>query len=173
MGMVSGSIDRLVVGALAPMRRQFGTQLRRPIEAQRRVLGRMVRRGVFTRFAEDHDLGGVRDYETFQARVPLRRFDAFAPYVVRIQDGEHDVLLPGRPVYWARTSGTTGEEKLMPLYPAALAQSRRTFQTALALYLAHRPQTPLAGTRWLRTHRHAPRSSPTIAERRRQRRSHD
>jgi GH3 auxin-responsive promoter len=108
-----------------------------------------VRVGRATRFGHEHGLDGARDYEGFRRRVPLRRYEDFQPMLDLIRAGTPDVLAPGRPRYWGRTGGTTGKDKLLPIYPSAIAQSRRTFELALALHLARHPAMGLWGKKLL------------------------
>jgi hypothetical protein len=142
-------LSRILSLALAGTRRRFEAMKRDPAAAQARALRRLVRAGRDTRFGREHGLDGVRDYQGFRRRVPLRRYEDFQPMLDLIRAGEPDVLARGTPRYWGRTGGTTGKDKLLPIYPAAIAQSRRSFELALALHLARHPGMGLWGKKLL------------------------
>lgn len=142
-------LSRILSVALSGTRRRFEAMKRAPVAAQDLALDRLLQAGRATRFGQEHGLEHVRDYPGFRRSVPLRRYQDFQPMLDRIRQGEADVLSAGRPRYWGRTGGTTGQDKLLPIYPSAIAQSRRTFELALALHLARRPDLGLWGKRLL------------------------
>ena len=53
--------------------------------------------------------------KTFRNKVPVRDYEGLKKYIKLIEEGEKDVLWPGSPVYFAKTSGTTSGEKLIPI----------------------------------------------------------
>ncbi|HVE84099.1 MAG TPA: GH3 auxin-responsive promoter family protein [Myxococcales bacterium] len=142
-------LSTLLSFALTGTRRRFQAMKRDQPAAQAGALRHLVRVGRGTRFGREHGLDGVRDYGDFRRRVPLRRYEHFQPYLDLIRAGGPDVLAAGRPRYWGRTGGTTGKDKLLPIYPSAIAQSRRTFNLALALHLARHPELGLWGKKLL------------------------
>src|SRR5512140_3119055 len=142
-------LSRILSFALAGTRRRFESMKRDQVQAQERALARLLRTGRATAFGREHGLDGARDHQGFARRVPLRRYEDFRPWLDRIRQGERDVLAAGRPRYWGRTGGTTGQDKLLPIYPSAIAQSRKTFELALALHLARRPDLGLWGKKLL------------------------
>ena len=68
-----------------------------------------------TRFGKDHHLKDVRTPADFAQAVPLRDYEKLRAYVDRMVDGEPNVLWPGRPLYYAKTSGTTSGAKYIPI----------------------------------------------------------
>src|SRR5712671_2635237 len=112
-------ISRILSLALTATRRRFEAMKRDQVAAQGRALERLVRAGRDTRFGREHRLDEVRYYDDFRRRVPLRRYEHFQPMLDLIRAGEPDVLAAGRPRYWGRTGGTTGQDKLLPIYPSA------------------------------------------------------
>jgi len=86
-----------------------------PVETQQKVFEALIASAKNTAFGKDHDFGNIRSHEDFAARVPIRDYEAFKPYVERIVSGESDVTWPGQPLYFAKTSGTTSGAKYIPL----------------------------------------------------------
>lgn len=103
------------------------------IAEQERTLRSLCRRAGQTRFAREHDLAGVVSIASYQTRVPLREYLDFKPRLERALDGEFDVVWPGRPTYWVKTSGTTAGDKVLPVTSDALALHRRGGWDALAM----------------------------------------
>jgi hypothetical protein len=112
---------------------------------QRRTLLRLVRRARHTQFGRDHDFDRVHSVDDFRLRVPLRDYEAFwSQYWSKPFPHLQGVTWPGAIPYLALSSGTTsGTTKYIPVSREMLASNRRAALTALALFLASRPGTPL------------------------------
>lgn len=114
-------------------------------EVQKEILLSLVRHCSKTRFGKDHDFAGIHIIKDYQARVPLRDYDAFwrdywQPAFPRLSN----LTWSGRIPYLALSSGTTtGSTKYLPVSAAMLASNRRAARTALAWLLAAQPNTRL------------------------------
>ncbi|GAA0572396.1 GH3 auxin-responsive promoter family protein [Craurococcus roseus] len=118
-----------------------------PAEAQRSLLLRLVRRAARTRFGRAHGFGSVDSITSYQARVPLRRYEQFweqwwrptAPVLV-------DATWPGRVPYLALSSGTTsGTTKYLPVTRPMVRANRGAGLDTLAWHLAARPRSRVFG----------------------------
>ncbi len=85
------------------------------IENQRIVFDFLIKKGKNTAFGVAHHFDNIQDYEAFKKQVPLRRYSDFVPWIERIFEGEKDVLWHGSPLFFAKTSGTTGGSKYIPI----------------------------------------------------------
>ena len=85
------------------------------VAAQQQVFRELMQGLAQTAFGRDHGITADTTYEAFRQRVPLRDYEGLRDYVDRIKAGERDVLWPGRPAYFAKTSGTTSGVKYIPL----------------------------------------------------------
>jgi hypothetical protein len=112
---------------------------------QEQTLLRLVRHARATRFGHDHAFASVRSVADYQARVPLRDYDAFwADYWGPAFPFLQGVSWPGPVPYFALSSGTTsGATKYLPVSREMLASNRQAALTTLALFLAAHPGTPL------------------------------
>src|SRR5690606_21193026 len=81
------------------------------VEDQQKIFDALVKSGSRTIFGKDHQFDTIRNYEDFKKRVPLRDYEAFKPYIEQIKKGTQNVLWKGRPLYFAKTSGTTSGVK--------------------------------------------------------------
>ncbi len=107
---------------------------RHAVREQGHIFRRLIAMGKATAFGKDHDFGGIRTPADFAARVPLRDYEGLRPYVDRIKEGENDVLWPGRPAYFAKTSGTTSGVKYIPLTKDSLPNHFGSARNALFNY---------------------------------------
>ncbi len=115
--------------------------------AQEALLAELLARGADTRFGRDHDLARVRTYAEFAAAVPVGDYDARAPYLQAVYDGEVEALFGAgeRIVLFALTSGTTGTPKRIPITADALDAYRRGWNAFGYKMLTDHPAA------WLRT----------------------
>ncbi|MEY3248424.1 MAG: hypothetical protein RL742_467 [Bacteroidota bacterium] len=106
------------------------------VSSQQRVLDRLLEHGRRTAFGRDHGLDQVRTYEDFKQAVPIRDYEGLKPYIERVKAGEQDVLWPGRPAYFAKTSGTTSGVKYIPMSKASTPLHFGTARNASFNYIA-------------------------------------
>ncbi len=86
-----------------------------PIEAQQNVFKNLIASADFTQFGKDHHFSEIKSFEDFARQVPIRDYEELRPYVDRVVKGEEDILWKGKPIYFAKTSGTTSGAKYIPL----------------------------------------------------------
>ncbi|MDP9404001.1 MAG: GH3 auxin-responsive promoter family protein, partial [Actinomycetota bacterium] len=86
-----------------------------PQASQARVLASLLRRNAETVFGREHGFGSIRTRHEFAARVPVRDYEGFRPYVDRLAAGEAGVLTADPVTAFTATSGTTAEPKLIPV----------------------------------------------------------
>lgn len=107
-----------------------------PIDTQERVFQELIRKAQYTVFGEDHyfdDIGGHRDFVKY---VPVRDYEALKPYVDRVVAGEENILWPGKPMYFAKTSGTTSGAKYIPLTKESMPTHTNAARNAILCYIA-------------------------------------
>ena len=106
-----------------------------PVITQRTQFEYLVERGRETAFGREHGFAGIRNYRDFKSQVPVRDYEAFSNYIRRIIDGESDVLWPGKPAYFAKTSGTTSGVKYIPLTRDSIPYHINSARDALFNYI--------------------------------------
>ena len=107
----------------------------KPSESQRAVFNELVRSAGDTSFGRDHDFASIKAYSDFQTRVPVRDYEDLKPYVERIRIGENDVLWPGKPIYFAKTSGTASGAKYIPITKQSMPFHVESARNALLHYV--------------------------------------
>jgi hypothetical protein len=88
-----------------------------------------------TVFGQDHDLAAVQNYEDFKKAVPIRDYEQLSSYVHQILEGKEDVLWPGKPAYFAKTSGTTSGTKYIPVTRDSIPNHINSARNALLSYV--------------------------------------
>lgn len=106
-----------------------------PFDAQTKVFWDLVQKGAKTQFGKDHSLQKVNDIEGFRASVPVRDYEQLLPYIDQVLGGKTDVLWPGRPLYFAKSSGTTSGAKYIPITADSMPQHIRAAREALLNYI--------------------------------------
>jgi len=96
-----------------------------PIKTQQKVFRDLLKNGLKTQFGKDHGFNTITSHEEFIKRVPVRDYEALKLYVERVVEGEENILWPGKPLYFAKTSGTTSGVKYIPI-TEALNYKRKT-----------------------------------------------
>jgi len=106
-----------------------------PIETQEKVFKNLITEATETAFGKDHDFISINTYEDFVKRVPIRDYEDLKPYVDRVVDGEEDVLWKGKPLYFAKTSGTTSGAKYIPLTKDSMPTHVNAARNAILMYI--------------------------------------
>ncbi len=111
---------------------------------QQAVLQYLLKNGAMTVFGKDHNLSEVKTYEDFKKAVPIRDYEAFIPYIEKIKKGDQNVLWKGRPIYFAKTSGTTSGVKYIPISKESMPNHINGARNALLCYMAESGNTSFA-----------------------------
>jgi hypothetical protein len=104
----------------------------------------LVKVGKATEFGAEHRLKDVDAYAAYKQAVPIRDYEGFRPYITRIKEGKHNVLWKGRPIYFAKTSGTTSGVKYIPITNESIPNHINTARNALLSYMAETGNTSFA-----------------------------
>lgn len=107
-----------------------------PLQTQQRVFRSLIKQAANTSFGKDHDFANIKSYADFQSRVPIRDYEQLRPYVDKVVAGELDILWPGKPLYFAKTSGTTSGAKYIPLTKASMPTHISGARNAILSYIA-------------------------------------
>ncbi|MBU2921637.1 GH3 auxin-responsive promoter family protein [Winogradskyella psychrotolerans] len=107
----------------------------KPIETQQNVFQNLIAQAKQTAFGKDHNFSAIATYEDFQANVPIRDYEELKPYVERVVGGEEDVLWKGKPIYFAKTSGTTSGAKYIPITKDSMPTHVEAARNAILMYI--------------------------------------
>lgn len=109
------------------------------------ILKQLLKVGKGTEFGKEHQFNEIIDYQSYNQAVPLRDYEAFKPFVERIKEGRENVLWKGKPIYFAKTSGTTSGVKYIPITKDSIPNHINTARNALLCYMAETGNTGFAG----------------------------
>ncbi|MGZ5164247.1 MAG: GH3 family domain-containing protein [Burkholderiales bacterium] len=91
-----------------------------PMKVQRAVLARIVSANAGTTFGQRHEFGRISSIGDYMQRVPINEYEALRPYIDAEIERNERGLTAEPPERYARTSGTTGRPKDVPLNPTHL-----------------------------------------------------
>jgi hypothetical protein len=107
-----------------------------PEKTQEKVFKKLISQAQHTIFGNDHNFKSIQSYHDFKREVPVRDYEALKPYIEKIVKGEPDVLWKGKPLYFAKTSGTTSGAKYIPITKASMPCHIKAARNALLMYIA-------------------------------------
>jgi hypothetical protein len=102
---------------------------------QNKILKKLISKAKSTAFGKDHNFDKIKSYSDFKKQVPIRDYEAIKSYVERVVDGEENILWPGKPLYFAKTSGTTSGAKYIPLTKESMPTHIKAARNALLQYI--------------------------------------
>ena len=111
---------------------------------QSSVLKNLIKTGKHTDFGKEHLLAEVTNYQQFREAVPVRDYEMLKGYIEAIKEGKHNVLWRGRPIYFAKTSGTTSGTKYIPITRDSIDNHIYTARNAILCYMAETGNTKFA-----------------------------
>ena len=108
-----------------------------PIKTQEKVFMELISQAKDTTFGKDHHFEQIKTHKDFIKQIPIRDYEDLKPYVERVKKGETDVLWPGKPIYFAKTSGTTSGTKYIPITKESMPYHVEAAKEALLFYIYH------------------------------------
>jgi len=109
--------------------------VKQPVKTQQKVFNHLVSQGKGTIFGKDHQFRTINSHQDFVERVPIRDYEELKGYVQQIIDGKKDVLWPGKPIYFAKTSGTTSGAKYIPITKPSIKNQVEASRNAMLNYI--------------------------------------
>ncbi|MGX7667858.1 GH3 auxin-responsive promoter family protein [Flavobacterium pedocola] len=107
----------------------------KPVETQQKVFQELIRQAQDTQFGKDHNFEKIKTVTDFAAKVPVRDYEELRPYVDRVVKGEENILWKGKPIYFAKTSGTTSGAKYIPLTKESMPYHIEAARNAILSYI--------------------------------------
>ena len=106
-----------------------------PVETQQIIFRNLINQAKDTQFGKDHDFVSINHYNDFVSRVPIRDYELLKPYVESVVAGEEDILWKGKPLYFAKTSGTTSGTKYIPITKESMPFHVESARNAMLSYI--------------------------------------
>ena len=106
------------------------------IGIQQQILADLIKKAKHTQFGLAHQFNQITNYETFKSLVPVRDYEDFQePFLKDLIAGKPNVLWPGKPIYFCKTSGTTSGVKYIPITKDSMQHHINAAKTALLCYI--------------------------------------
>lgn len=106
-----------------------------PISTQEKIFLKLISKAKDTSFGKDHHFESIKTYDDFKKQVPVSDYEELKTYIDRVVRGEADVLWPGKPIYLAKTSGTTSGVKYIPISKESMPEHLNGARNALFSYI--------------------------------------
>ena len=108
------------------------------------ILKMLIKTGQKTEFGKASGLDKVNTYEEFKEAVRIQDYEQMKPWIEKVKAGRHNVLWKGKPIYFAKTSGTTSGTKYIPITKESIPNHINTARNALLCYMAESGNTKFA-----------------------------
>ena len=118
---------------------------RYPADVQREGLISLLDRAKNTVFGAAHKFSEIRTLEQFQQQVPIASYEDLQPMIMRVMEGEQNLLWPSEIKWFAKSSGTTSDKsKFIPVSWEALEDCHfRGGKDVIAIYSQNYPENKL------------------------------
>jgi len=102
---------------------------------QNEWMQKIINRGSSTEFGKKHQFDTIKSHDDFKKQVPLRDYESLKPFFEKIKEGKQNILWPGKPIYLAKSSGTTSGAKYLPITKDSISNHMDAARNALLLYM--------------------------------------
>ena len=107
----------------------------KPIETQLKVFKILIEKAKATEFGKDHHFDTIKTITDFQKNVPIRDYEDLKSYIEKVKLGKENILWKGKPIYFAKTSGTTSGAKYIPLTRESMPSHINAARNAILHYI--------------------------------------
>ncbi len=109
--------------------------IQNPLETQEKVFQQLIKTASNTKFGLDHNFATIKTHVDFVNNVPVRDYEALKNYIEKVVDGEENIVWPGKPLYFAKTSGTTSGAKYIPITSVSIKYQVEASRNAILTYI--------------------------------------
>lgn len=106
-----------------------------PVLTQKKVFRDLIHQAKDTQFGKDHNFSKIETFEDFSKNVPIRDYEDLKSYIEEVLKGKENILWKGKPIYFAKTSGTTSGAKYIPLTKESLPHHIQAARNAILHYI--------------------------------------
>lgn len=114
------------------------------LEDQQKIFLSLMSQAQVTEFGKEHNFNQINSHEEFKQAVPIRDYELFKPYIEKIKEGKQNILWKGKPIYFAKTSGTTSGVKYIPISKQSISNHIDTARNMLLNYMHETGNTQFA-----------------------------
>jgi len=109
----------------------------KPVQTQEKIFKKLISSAASTEFGRDHAFKEIKNYNDFKNRVSITDYEGLRSYIDKAVEGKENILWPGKPVYFAKTSGTTSGAKFIPITKESIPYHINSARDLLLHYVYH------------------------------------
>ena len=113
------------------------------VEYQNKTMYYLVNNAKNTLFGKNHFFQKISNYEDFKKNIPIRDYEGLKNYISLIKNGKKNILWPGKPIYFCKTSGTTSGTKYIPLTKESISCHLNPARDAILSYINETKNTSI------------------------------
>lgn len=124
---------------------QIDLFMKYPFDVQKETLLKLTSRASDTEFGKKFGFSEINSIRDFQNKVPVHTYDDLKGYILRVMEGEQNLLWPSEIKWFAKSSGTTSDKsKFIPVSMEALEECHfRGGKDTIAIYTQNYPDTKI------------------------------
>ncbi len=105
------------------------------VKTQEKMMFFLVNKAKKTVFGKDHSFSKIKTYDDFKKQIPICDYEDLDPYIQKVILGQKNILWPGRPLYFSKTSGTTSGTKYIPISVESMPNHIKAARDAILSYI--------------------------------------
>jgi len=114
-------INKVVIAYYSNRLRVIERFMKHPEKVQIEQFKYLINKGKDTVWGKNYNYSSIKSVEEFKKKVPILDYEGFSPYVIRLKQGEKNLLWPGQIKWFAKSSGTTNSKsKFIPISKESL-----------------------------------------------------
>ena len=113
------------------------------VKTQEKTMRKLISKAEKTVFGKKHNFKKIKNYNDFKREIPVRDYEELKPYINLIIEGKKNVLWPGRPIYFCKTSGTTSGVKYIPITKQSMPYHIKSARDAILSYIKETKNTSI------------------------------
>lgn len=106
-----------------------------PVETQKKVFENLIKIATKTQFGIDHNFQSINSFDDFAKQVPVKDYEGLKTYFDQVVAGKENILWPEKPIYFAKTSGTTSGTKYIPITKQSMPYHIEAARNAILHYI--------------------------------------
>jgi len=116
-----------------------------PHEVHNEWLKKLLATAKDTEWGKTYDFPSINSYETYRERLPILDYEQMKTFIIRLRQGEQNLLWPSDIRWFAKSSGTSGDKsKFIPVSEEALEDCHfKGGKDLLSLFCNNNPNTKI------------------------------
>lgn len=122
---------------LSAFTKWYQKQITSQLSLQEEMFHKLMSMARKTYFGQQNQFNQISCYDSYKQYSKVNYYQDYKDYISLILDGKKDVLWPGKPLYFAKSSGSTGYPKLIPITKASFFNQVKAYSLPFLSYAKH------------------------------------